>query len=215
MSTPVRASVGAPVSEPFYFVRHGQTEWNVQGRFQGRTDIPLNGRGREDAHTAGRLLAHFFARRKHGPALVVASPLVRAMDTARILCSHLGLDASDIVPDARLMEQNYGEWEGRTLEEIRSLFPGSAERQFAAMRLFTADGGESMDEVRRRVLSCVAALPAHSLVVGHFGTLFALMLSLRERDAAQLPKIRQGAFYVLDKGKLFCFSEDGDEMVLS
>ncbi len=200
-----------PISEPVYFVRHGQTEWNVQGRFQGHTDIPLNEHGREDAHRAGRLLQAFFVRRKLAPARVVASPLARAMETARIVCGHLSLDESSIMPDARLMEQNYGEWEGRTLGEIRRLFPGSAERQFASMRLFTADGGESMDKVQLRVLEGMRTLPAHSLVVGHFGTLFALMLSLWDRDPALLPKVHQGAFYLLEKGTLVCFSESSPE----
>ena len=188
-----------------YFVRHGHTDWNVRGLFQGHTDIPLNEEGERDAHGYAALLRDYFARHPETPAIarVIASPLARAARTARIVCEDLfpaGLvpNPSAIAHDARLMEQNYGLWEGRTLAEIREAFPGSVERQFASMRTFAADGGEPMPSLCARVAACVQELADNTLIVGHFGTLYALMLTLWPESPANFPRITQDAFYIVE-----------------
>ena len=188
-----------------YFVRHGHTDWNVRGLFQGHTDIPLNEEGERDAHGYAALLRDYFARHPETPAIarVIASPLARAARTARIVCEDLfpaGLvpNPSAIAHDARLMEQNYGLWEGRTLAEIREAFPGSVERQFASMRTFAADGGEPMPSLCARVAACVQELADNTLIVGHFGTLYALMLTLWPESPDNFPRITQDAFYIVE-----------------
>lgn len=98
----------------FYFIRHGETVWNTEGRFCGHTDVPLSDVGRRQA----RLLA---ARLKPIPVKALySSPLQRALETARLIGEVVGRDP---VLDQRLIELNYGAWEGLTLEEIKRAGP--------------------------------------------------------------------------------------------
>ncbi len=190
-----------------YFLRHGQTEWNARRLFQGQSDIPLNDRGREQARENAVLMRDWFGRRGLVPSFscVTASPLQRAHETARIVVDELSRVPGASVPpmdairlDPGLMEQDYGEWEGLALDEIRQRFPGSVERQFASMRSFTADGGEPLSHLRERVLKSICRLPEESLVVGHFGTLYAIMVTLWPVDPGTYPEIPQDAFFILD-----------------
>lgn len=129
-------------------LRHGQTEWNREGRTQGRSDSPLTDLGKAQAQAmaeAARLLLEGL------PApLLVSSPQGRALATARIVALHLGLPP-DIQTDDRLMEQSFGAWEGRlsmdTYEKLRDVAPHR--------RWFHAPGGESVDDIRIRAQSWI------------------------------------------------------------
>ncbi len=94
----------------FYVLRHGQTDWNAQARLQGSTDIPLNETGRAQARVAAEILDGL------GITRIVASPLSRALETAQIVGAKLGLTPQI---DARLIERNFGLFEGLTLDEVR------------------------------------------------------------------------------------------------
>ena len=93
----------------FYVLRHGQTDWNVQMRLQGSTDIPLNETGRVQAHVAAKILAG------EGITKIIASPLSRALETARIVGALAGIEP---VVDGRLIERNFGLFEGMTIDEV-------------------------------------------------------------------------------------------------
>jgi broad specificity phosphatase PhoE len=98
----------------FYFIRHGETEWNAAGSLCGRTDVPLSDVGRRQA----QLLA---VRLKPIPfEALYSSPLRRALETASILGHAIGREA---VADPRLLELSYGAWEGRTSDEIKRANP--------------------------------------------------------------------------------------------
>ncbi|MFY0406242.1 histidine phosphatase family protein [Solicola sp. PLA-1-18] len=94
--------------------RHGLTDWNVQGRLQGQSDVPLNEVGEQQARDAGARLAAL------APARIVSSDLVRARETARALADLVGLE---VETDERLREMNFGEREGLTMEETVARFP--------------------------------------------------------------------------------------------
>jgi broad specificity phosphatase PhoE len=94
--------------------RHGQTPWNIQGRFQGQTDIPLDEVGVEQAERAARLLAAL------RPDVIVSSDLSRAMATAAPLSRLTGLT---VTTDKDLRERHGGAWEGLTDVEIRTRYP--------------------------------------------------------------------------------------------
>jgi broad specificity phosphatase PhoE len=100
----------------FYFLRHGETAWNAEGRFCGGTDVPMSDVGRRQA----QLLARRFQ------AITVealySSPLSRALETARIIGSAIGREPK---VDPRLTELSYGEWEGQTLEEFQCAAPAA------------------------------------------------------------------------------------------
>ncbi len=88
-------------------VRHGQTDWNAAGRLQGHTDVPLNSVGREQAYDAGASLS------AGGWDVLVSSPLGRAVETAQIIGSQVGLELAETVPD--LLERDYRGIEGTVL----------------------------------------------------------------------------------------------------
>ena len=136
-----------------FLVRHGETEWSASGRHTGWTDIPLNENGIEQAERlAERLAGHKFA-------LVLSSPLSRAFETCRI-----GGLADVAVIDPDLREWNYGEFEGRTTDEIRTEIPD--------WTIWTAriTKGESFEDVGRRadrVLEKVLSVEGDVAIFGH------------------------------------------------
>jgi probable phosphoglycerate mutase len=150
-----------PPRTHLFLVRHGETDWNAEGRWQGQTDIPLNAAGRAQA------LALAARLRGHGIATVATSDLRRARETAAIVAAELGL-ALDVV-DHRLREQSFGDFEGLTARECEERFPEAWARSLVDWRT-TAPGGESGEAVLGRVvpaLEAIAAPGATALVVMH------------------------------------------------
>ena len=103
-----------------YYIRHGETRWNAEGRLQGARDVPLNAVGRAQAESAGLLLAELLARdgRERSELSFVASPLGRARVTMELVRGALQLPPCDYAIDDRLREIGYGRWEGSTLAEV-------------------------------------------------------------------------------------------------
>lgn len=152
--------------------RHGQTLWNLEGRFQGHTDIPLTEAGEAQAAAAAERLASL------RPAAVVSSDLSRAAVTARALADRLGLD---VRLDERLRERSGGSWEGLTGAEIRAKFP-------EAWETWQPEDGEAERPVGERVAAAVeqavGSLGAGELlvVVGHGGSIRAGIGALLRLD---------------------------------
>ena len=108
-------------NEPALFlVRHGETEWNSAGRFQGAKDSPLTDRGRQQAQSAGRTLAAMVAGR--APLRAYVSPLGRARETASLISQYVKLD---IQIEQRVAEISLGCWDGMSMYEIDAEFPGA------------------------------------------------------------------------------------------
>ena len=103
----------------FFLVRHGETEWNRLRKIQGVSDIPLNDTGRAQAAALGDILS------RHRFDLIVSSPLSRALETARIVATKLGMPRPLEIPD--LIERNYGEAEGSSGAELDTLYPAGME----------------------------------------------------------------------------------------
>ena len=103
------------------FIRHGETDWNAEGRFQGQKDIPLNARGRAQARRNGETLIAAI------PDVVefdfVASPLYRTRETMEIARGAMGLDPAGYRTDPILKEITFGHWEGYTAPELEVRFP--------------------------------------------------------------------------------------------
>jgi probable phosphoglycerate mutase len=155
---------------PFWYLRHGETDWNAQGLSQGNVDIPLNATGIAQARAAGPMLRH------RGIGTIVASPLSRARVTAEIVAEALGLPVS-IDPDLR--EVSWGVQEGKPMSEWFSEW--MAER-------FTPPQGESLPDLRRRVVSGInRALenPPVVLVVAHGAVFRALRSAMGAPPAAR------------------------------
>lgn len=152
-------------------VRHGVTDWNREGRWQGWLDPPLSADGRREAELLARRVADDPDLR---PVRVVSSTLDRARQTAEVIAATLGLE---VEPDPRLMEIGAGEWEGRTHSELEAT---DGER-YRAWRSQASDarppGGEALERVADRVrqlLHDVTAPPGTTMLVSHGGVLRAL-----------------------------------------
>ncbi len=105
-----------------YMIRHGQTDWNAEGRLQGQKDIGLNDTGRAQARLNGHTLRGLLGA--EAPLFdYVSSPLGRTRETMQLARSEMGLDPLAYRTDDRLVELSFGDWEGHTLDEIRAVSP--------------------------------------------------------------------------------------------
>src|SRR5882724_1877212 len=108
-----------------YYIRHGETDWNVAARLQGQRDIPINANGRAQADCCGEILRDLLAREPGAPDFV-ASPLERTRETMERIRSVLGRDPLAYRTDERLAEVSFGQWEGLTLAGVAARFPDEA-----------------------------------------------------------------------------------------
>jgi broad specificity phosphatase PhoE len=171
-----------------YFVRHGETDWNRAGRYQGRRDIPLNARGRAQAARNGAVLAEVLGGRA---ALLdyVASPLSRASETMEIMRSALMLPPLGYRTDDRLREIDYGHWEGRLWHELPQADPEGYAARVADPWNWQPAGGESYRMLSERVALWLAEMTHDAVVVSHGGVskvLRGLVLQLAATDIASL-----------------------------
>jgi len=128
----------------FYLIRHGESEWNSENRLCGRSDVPLSEPGR-------RQVKNLAERLKPIPfEALYSSPLERALETARLISESVGLQP---IPDPRLVELDYGQWEGRTLAEIRENDPKVFGAWEANPAQVAPPGGESGLQAQQRVVS--------------------------------------------------------------
>jgi len=143
--------------------RHGETDWNRDGRFQGHADPPLNERGREQALELAELLVD------EPIEAVYSSDLRRAHETARIVADRQGLD---VIVDPQLRERDVGHWSGLTAEEIEERFPDQIRR----WREGAVAVGESRESLAARIVEAAHRIAAAHpdglvLVVTHGGAL--------------------------------------------
>jgi len=123
-------------------VRHAETAWNREEVFRGRADIPLSDRGCKQASLLGQALA---GRRIEA---VYSSPLSRARDTAEAIAAALGVG---VAVDERLVDMNYGEWEGHPRREVELRWPELYATWVNDPARFAAPGGETLSQVMERV----------------------------------------------------------------
>jgi broad specificity phosphatase PhoE len=182
-----------------YFIRHGETDWNVEGRLQGQRDIPLNDLGRVQAEEAGRRLQ---AIAPHCEDLAyVASPMTRTRETMELLRAAIGLHPEFYRLDERLVELTFGAWEGMTWKEVRK-----AEPQAAALRerdkwgYAPPGGGESYAMLADRIRPILDDLTRDTVIVSHGGVaraFLALACGVSGRQAASMD-IWQGRILVIE-----------------
>jgi broad specificity phosphatase PhoE len=193
-----------------YYIRHGETEWNADGRLQGAQDIPLNELGREQAANAGSILAGLFARdgRNEQSLPFVASPLGRARSTMELVRGALKLPPHDYSLDDRLREIGYGHWEGSTLAQMQASDPDVFAQRQADKWTVPPPGGESYASVQLRMRDWYDSLLGDTVAVAHGGTARALMVALgiETPDSAADLTIEQGAVYVFGDGGIEKYS---------
>lgn len=182
-------------------VRHGETDWNREGRLQGSQDIPLNALGRKQAaEAAERLLGLGLDL---GALDFVASPMQRACETMRLMRRGLGLPEDGFRIDQRLRELTFGEWEGLTWDEVRKKSWVKADARERDKWGYVPPGGESYAMLAERLRPCVSELMRETVVVSHGGVargLLALAGAVTP-DRAALIDIWQGKILALANGE--------------
>jgi broad specificity phosphatase PhoE len=174
-----------------YLARHGETDWNKAGRWQGHTDVSLNEAGRLQAHALGQSV---LAR---GIVQVHASDLARAKETGEIVARLLGVPAA--TPDPALRERGFGAFAGLTREECELRFPDEWQR-YRAGDGSSPPGGEPRQQVVERMRAGLQAMVADGLdgprlAVSHGGAMRLLVMSI---TGEMPPPLENGAVFRID-----------------
>lgn len=197
------AHLGEPLPKPranqkgprFLLVRHGETDWNRQKRFQGQIDVPLNEQGRLQSAQAGAFLERVAIDR------AVSSPMLRPKETAEIILQkhpHVSLEL-----DANLCEISHGLWEGKLEEEIEQAFPGELEQWKNAPETVQMPEGENLQQVWKRAITAWTDLlsstppnpgdrPYTTLVVAHDAVNKAILCYLAGQGPEHFWTFKQG-----------------------
>lgn len=181
-------------------VRHGETPWNVTLQYQGQANIPLNERGRTQAHLGAERL------RRAGATALYSSDLARARETAAIIGAALDL-TPQMLPDLR--EIDVGQWEGHTPEELYRRFPDHMREYERDPARTVRLGGESYAQLQQRALRALETIgnthqPGDTIIaVSHGGTIRALLCHVIGLDLINFGKmwLDNGSFTELQYGR--------------
>lgn len=168
-----------------YLIRHGETDWNRDARYQGQRDIPLNETGRRQARRQGEVLKSLM------PALAgfdfVSSPLVRAVETMQIMQAALGLETHGYRSDGNLLELSYGHWEGELSSELTKKDPTSVAAKAADPFGWRPIGGESYCDLQQRIAAWLDGLERDTIAVTHGGVSRVARGALLGMSSDQVP----------------------------
>jgi probable phosphoglycerate mutase len=186
-----------------YYIRHGQTDWNAELRFQGQRDIPLNETGRRQALENGLKLARLI-KDPQGHDFVT-SPLGRTRETMEIVRKAMGLDPKEYRIDERLIEASYGLLEGTTLSEFKAADPASHKQRKRERWNFCPPQGESHAMVHRRIRDWIETVSGDAIVVGHgvVGRVLRYHLLGLEPDEA--------AGFIFPQDRIFVWDPEGEK----
>ena len=159
----------------FYFVRHGETEWNVLKKIQGKTDVPLNENGQNQA----KALAASLVEQKLHAVKIYTSPQLRATQTAEIIGNALHIECEEL---QGLIEMDLGEWEGSNWETIEEEYTQAYHNWNEHRRHVHTPGGECYNEVLERTLDALKHILSKEndnvIVVTHSAILMSLRVYL-------------------------------------
>lgn len=177
--------------ELLIFIRHGQTDWNAEGRMQGQRDIPLNATGQMQARQNGQHLKVYLEREQIDPAGLdfVASPLGRTRMTMELARREMGLPPSGYRIEDCLLELTFGSWEGSTLQELAGENPELVAKRKADKWDFVPPGGESYRMLTERIGDWLQTVSRPSVVVAHGGVFRALRGLLEGLEVHAVPTL--------------------------
>ena len=186
-----------------YLVRHGQTDWNAQYRLQGQIDTPLNEKGRSQAKRNGAILKDLIP----DPTAFdfVASPLGRTRQTMEIIRRQMGLAQTDYRTDNLLKEIHFGDWQGKTWDELREERPEEIATRFDDPwnTVAPGDGGESYKMLSDRAIGWLESVSRDTVVVTHGGINRCIRGHLEDLPTDEIAhlKVPQDKVLVIKDGK--------------
>lgn len=183
---------------PFYLIRHGETDWNREQRFQGQTDIAMNDNGRAQATANGHSLAQRV--KDWDQWQFIASPLGRTRETMELLRAAAGLSPQDYGTDRRLIELTFGDWEGHTLSELERTIPDAVQERQIHKWDYRQPNGESYADGLARIAPFFEALDRPAIIVTHGGIVRIVrqMVEGLEGNEAAAQPVPQDQLYYFD-----------------
>ena len=170
-----------------YVIRHGETDWNAERRYQGQCDIPMNVRGIEQSHRNGMAL------RAHLPEIAAArfisSPLGRARQTMEIVRAALALDPGAYEIENRLQELSYGTWEGQLQSELPRRDPEGVRARARDPLRWRPDGGESYADLSQRTADWLSTVERDAVIATHGGVMRCLYAHVLAVDPREIPEL--------------------------
>ena len=173
-----------------YFVRHGETDWNAEGRMQGQLEIPINANGRGQAARNGRILRELLGAAEGVD--FVASPQLRTRQTMEIIRAEMGLDPAGYRTDPRLREIHKGAWQSFLWPEICDRFPDAVAiyHQDRWNYCPPGEGAESFAMLHARVCAWLGAVERDTVVVSHGGPMRCIRRHVLALDDAATDQLR-------------------------
>lgn len=159
-----------------YLIRHGQTDWNVAGKIQGKTDIPLNETGKRQAACLAKGMEH------RPVAQIFSSDLIRARETARAIGESQHVEVETL---SGLEEIGFGKWEGMTLEQIQVIFPTEYEKWCENPVTVAPPGGESLSQIKercRKVMEEILKMAKGDFAIVSHGAMLAYVVEYLMRN---------------------------------
>ena len=193
------------MTSPLYLLRHGETVWNRERRIQGWKDSALTERGVRQARAMGHRLAELLP--DPGAAVLYTSPQGRAVASADLVVAAFSAPFAERIVVQDLRERGFGAWEGQSHAELDAAQPGALAALTAAGWTGAAPGGESLEDLSRRVEGWWRAVPQDRTVVvvahGQVSRVFrGLLLGLTQEETRRLPSAEQDAFFRFQNGVL-------------
>jgi broad specificity phosphatase PhoE len=177
-----------PTWPEIYFIRHGETPWNAERRYQGRKDIPLNERGQAQAIENGRILAAELKRHGRSPSDFEwhASPLNRTRDTMDRVRQAFAEPLPQLKYDVRLVEISFGVLEGKLFTELPATMAVAPGVRDASYWEFRPEEGENYRDVEARLNEFASSLNGPSIIVAHGGIARTLRVLIEGADIADV-----------------------------
>lgn len=185
-----------------WLLRHGETEWNIAGRYQGALDSALTPAGRAQADAVGAGLARHLSGSAAKPEAALVSPLGRTRATAGYVAKYLP-PSLVFTEEPCLREVSGGSWDGLTQMEIEAAFPGALEGSGPYDWFFRTPDGEGLEPALARAQAWLAQIKRPTIALSHglFGRLIrGAYLGLSRQEMLELPMPQDG-FYLLAEGR--------------
>lgn len=196
-----------------YLLRHGETIFNSQGRYQGELDSPLTDLGIDQVRQNADMLKSIIGNPDEWK--VVSSPLGRAIQSTKIICETIGYDFKKIDTDERLSEVAVGAWAGLTMKEIENSWPNLVKDTDAFTWYFNAPNGESYDTVVRRLTDWLESIKHEQKVIvishGLTGRILRGVYAEMGKELALKLEVPQDMFFKLSNKMIHRISLDFDE----
>lgn len=187
-----------------YLVRHGETDFNLEGRYQGQLDSPLTEYGMEQVSDVAHMLS--VTLNDMDSVGVFSSPLGRTLQTTKIICNALDYDFGKVKLDDRLMEVSLGSWNGLTIREIETKFPGALRNTSQYDWYFRNPDGETYEAVVARVSSWLESIKGFPRVIaishGLVGRILRGVYAKFEKTKTLQLDVSQNTIFKLSSGNI-------------